>query len=103
MIDAVKAKDATLGAKMQGVLEKNCSRLQGLSPAAVEHSKKVIEYVTHVQCGLTLGKDFCPKKAEQLKKEFEVRVRDLHDCQKDRLPVESYPHFLLCPRDPSTE
>ena len=72
MIEAVTAKDAQLGAKMQAVLDKNRARLAGLSPAGVEHSKKIIEYVTYVQCGLTLGRDLCHKKAEELRKEFEV-------------------------------
>lgn len=43
MIDAVEAKCPELGKRMRTVLAGNCARLEGLSPAAVEYSKKVGE------------------------------------------------------------
>ncbi|ETN86154.1 hypothetical protein NECAME_06035 [Necator americanus] len=40
MIAAVEAKSPDLGKRMRTVLDGNCARLKGLSPAAVEYSKK---------------------------------------------------------------
>ena len=73
MIDAVREKSPALADKMKVVLDKNCARLEGLSPAAVEHSKKIIHYVTGVQCGMTLEKDVCHKEAAEIRKAFQVQ------------------------------
>ncbi|KJH42805.1 hypothetical protein DICVIV_11201 [Dictyocaulus viviparus] len=70
MISDVEKKSPELGKRMRKVLEANCARLEGLSPAATEYSKKVIHFVTHVMCSLTLGKDLCFKEADELHEEF---------------------------------
>ncbi|KHJ86775.1 hypothetical protein OESDEN_13464 [Oesophagostomum dentatum] len=72
MIEAVGKKDAELAKRMKSVLAGNCARLEGLSPAAVEYSKKVINFITHVMCSLSLGKQLCFDKAEELHKEFKA-------------------------------
>lgn len=41
MIEAVEAKSPELAKKMRAVLDKNCARLEGLSPEAIGYSKKV--------------------------------------------------------------
>ncbi|RCN35954.1 hypothetical protein ANCCAN_18162 [Ancylostoma caninum] len=71
MIDAVEAKSADLGKRMRTVLAGNCARLEGLSPAAVEYSKKCVHFITHVMCSLTLGKQLSFEKADELHKEFQ--------------------------------
>ncbi|KAL6733261.1 hypothetical protein Aduo_003924 [Ancylostoma duodenale] len=71
MIDAVEAKSAELGKRMRAVLAGNCARLEGLSPAAVEYSKKCVHFITHVMCSLTLGKQLTFEKADELHKEFQ--------------------------------
>ncbi|KAK6021810.1 hypothetical protein OSTOST_12510 [Ostertagia ostertagi] len=40
MISAVEAKSPELAKRMRDVLSKNCSRLNGLSPSAIDYSKK---------------------------------------------------------------
>ncbi|PIO56818.1 hypothetical protein TELCIR_21781, partial [Teladorsagia circumcincta] len=40
MISAVEVKSPELGKRMRDVLSKNCSRLNGLSPSAIDYSKK---------------------------------------------------------------
>ncbi|EYC08804.1 hypothetical protein Y032_0064g3538 [Ancylostoma ceylanicum] len=70
MIDAVEKKSPELGKRMRTVLAGNCARLEGLSPAAVEYSKKCVHFITHVMCSLTLGKQLTFDKADELHKEF---------------------------------
>ncbi|VDO85208.1 unnamed protein product [Heligmosomoides polygyrus] len=70
MIEAVEAKSPELAKKMRAVLDKNCARLEGLSPEAIGYSKKVIHYVTQIMCNLSLGKEFCCKQAEHLHDDF---------------------------------
>ncbi|CAI4232898.1 unnamed protein product [Auanema sp. JU1783] len=70
MIEAVSSRNAVLGQRMKIVLESNCARLQDLSPAAIEYSKRIIHFVTHVQCQLTLGVTTCFKKAAELHDDF---------------------------------
>ncbi|VDL79200.1 unnamed protein product [Nippostrongylus brasiliensis] len=70
MIEAVKEKSPELAKRMRVVLDGNCARLATLSPEAIAYSKKVVHFVTHVMCSLTLGKQFTVEKAEELHKEF---------------------------------
>ncbi|VDM76134.1 unnamed protein product [Strongylus vulgaris] len=41
MIEAVEKKNPELAKRMRDVLDGNCARLEGLSPAAVDFSKEV--------------------------------------------------------------
>ncbi|VDO64453.1 unnamed protein product, partial [Haemonchus placei] len=73
MIAAVEAKSPELGKRMRNVLDKNCSRLNGLSPKAIDYSKKCIHFVTNVMCNMTLGKQLTFEEAEKLHNAFKVR------------------------------
>ncbi|KAK5967522.1 hypothetical protein GCK32_001891 [Trichostrongylus colubriformis] len=70
MIEAVEAKSPELSKRMRDVLAKNCSRLNDLTPAAVDYSKKCIHFVTNVMCNLTLGKQLTFDEADKLHKAF---------------------------------
>ncbi|VDM63493.1 unnamed protein product [Angiostrongylus costaricensis] len=86
MIDAVTAKSPELGKRMRAVLNENCVRLDGMSPTAVEYSKKVIHFVTHVMCSLTLGKQFCFDEAVKLHNEFQKLPAEDQAALKKRNP-----------------
>ncbi|CAJ0607883.1 unnamed protein product [Cylicocyclus nassatus] len=71
MIAEVDKRDHALADRMRKVLAANCSRLEGLSPNAVEFSKKAVSFVTHVMCSMTLGKQACLEKADEIHEEFQ--------------------------------
>ncbi|XGW11536.1 hypothetical protein V3C99_012764 [Haemonchus contortus] len=83
MIAAVEAKSPELGKRMRNVLDKNCSRLNGLSPKAIDYSKKCIHFVTNVMCNLTLGKQLTYEEAEKLHNAFkELSAEDQEKLKK---------------------
>ncbi|KAK6051435.1 hypothetical protein COOONC_11060 [Cooperia oncophora] len=83
MIEAVEAKSPQLGKRMRALLAGNCSRLDGLSPTAIDYSKKVITFVTSVMCRLTLGEQVSFDEAEDLHQAFqELSSQDQASLQK---------------------
>ncbi|CAJ0607896.1 unnamed protein product [Cylicocyclus nassatus] len=72
MIEAVWQQNPELAGRMRKVLDGNIARLKGLSPEAVDYSKRIVAFVTHVMSSLSLGKDYCLETAERLHKEFQT-------------------------------